>query len=294
MSHPPKLRWTFHGTAAVNSYRETLDWLGRFVGCVALEVSDAGPPIGRYGGCCWLGDNQLELAQPNAPDTPTAKFIERFGPGYLNLALQLDDLHVADRWFAAHGAKPSLPPDNGFTFTRPSETCGLQFEWADMTDQDWDPRQQGQFPPRPAALIDAPRIAHWGALVTDPAEAVARLTQLCAMQLLHQDEKAELHRPAAALSLGDGVLTLYRLPEDRDTEARLWGRSAGRPRFHLMGFRVRDLGAAAEVFRLQRIRLLRNDPVTGELVTHPDDCTGLCIAWTDRDLPNDPRGPLGN
>jgi hypothetical protein len=294
MSRPPRVRWTFHGTAAVRSYQATLDWLGRFVGCVALEVSDAPPPIARYGGCCWLGDSQIELAQPNAADTPTARFIERFGPGYLNLALQLDDLGIADAWFSAHGAKPTLPPDNGFTFTRPSETCGLQFEWADFSDQHWDPRQGGQIPLRPPALIDAPRIAHWGALVQDPAAAVARLAELWPAPLLFLREDAPLHEPAAALSLADGVLTLYRLPADSAEEARLWGRSAGRPRFHLMTFRVRDLAAAEKVFAREQVRILRGSAASGEIITHPDDCTGLPIAWTDRDLPGDPRGPLGS
>lgn len=292
MTRPPQVRWTFHGTAAVPSYDAALAWLGRFVGCVALEVSDAGPPISRYGGCCWVGDSQLELAQPNAADTPTARFIERFGPGYLNLALQLDSLDVADAWFSAHGAKPSLPPETRFTFTRPSETCGLQFEWADMTEETWDPRQKGRIPPRPPALIDAPRIAHWGALVEDPAAAATRLGELVAAPLLFLDPDAPGYEPAAAFSLGDGIMTLYRLPSDAKEETRLWLRAAGRPRFHLMSFRVRDLAVAERVFRREDVRILRGSAASGEIVTHPDDCAGLLMAWTDRDLPGDPRGPL--
>ena len=292
MPHPPKVVWTFHGTAAVHSYQQTLDWLGRFVGCVALEASDAPPPIARYGGCCWLADSQIELAQPNAPDTATAKFIERFGPGYLNLALQVDDLRVADAWFTAHGAKPSLSPENHFTFTRPSETCGLQFEWADFTNQHWDPRQGGTVPPRPAALIDAPRIAHWGALVSDPQAAVARLAELWPAPLLFERYDAPPAEPAAALSLADGVLTLYRLPENADEEERRWGTRVARPRFHLMAFRVRDLAAAERTFASEKVRILRGSAQTGEIITHPDDTNGLCMAWTDRDMPGDPRGSL--
>ena len=292
MPRPPKVLWTFHGTAAVTGYQKTLDWLGRFVGCVALEVSDAGPPIARYGGCCWLADNQLELAEPNAADTPTAKFIERFGAGYLNLALQLDDLVNADAWLTMHGAKPTVPPDYHFTFTRPSETCGLQFEWADFTDQDWDPRQHGKLPPRPDALIDTPRIAHWGALVSDPVVAVERLQTLWDAPLLFLNPNAPLDEPAAAFSLRDGVLTLYRLPTDSAGEARLWHRAIGRPRFHLMTFRVRDLKAAEQMFAREGVRLLRGSAQSGEIVTHPDDCTGLLLAWTDRDISGDPRGTL--
>jgi len=292
MARPPRVLWTFHGTAAVRSYREAVDWLGRFVGCVALEWSDAPPPVARIGGCCWLADSMLEIAEPNAPDTPTAKFLERFGPGYLNLALQLDGLGNANAWFAAHGATPSLPAENRFTFTRPSETCGLQFEWADLYSPGWDPHHGAKIPPQPAALIDTPRLAHWGALVADPKAAVARLKELCDMPLLFERYDAPAGQPAAAFSLTDGVMTLYRAPADADAAMRLWGTSVARPRFHLMAFRVRDLNQAAKVFAEQRVRILRGSVAEGEIVTHPEDTQGLCMAWTDRDFSGDPRGPL--
>lgn len=293
MPQPPQVNRTFHGTAAVRNYQQTLDWLARFVGCVALEFSDAPPPIARIGGCCWLGDNLLELAEPNAPDTPTAKFLERFGPGYLNLALQLDDLRIADQWLTEHGAKPSLCPENHFTFTRSSDTCGLQFEWADFKNLDWDPREGGSIPPRPQALIDAPRIGNWGALVNDPCAALARLTELWAAPVLFENYNAPPSEPAAALALPDGVLTLYRLPKDPQQEWRLWARRVGKPRFHLMTFRVRDLASAAHRFAEENVRILRGSAGAGLIVTHPDDTTGLCMAWTDRDVPGDPRGLLG-
>jgi hypothetical protein len=183
--------------------------------------------------------------------------------GYLNLALMVDDLAVADEWFTAHGAKPSLPPETRFTFTRAADTCGLQFEWADFDDLTWDPRA-----------------------------AVARLRELSPMPIAFENYDAPAGEPAAGLSVGDCVLALYRLPDSPEEEQRLWGTRVARPRFHLMSFRVRDLAAAAETFRREGVRVLRGSPAEGMLVTHPEDTQGLCLAWTDRDLPGDPRGPL--
>jgi hypothetical protein len=207
--------------------------------------------------------------------------------------LQLDGLANANEWFTAHGATPSLPAANRFTFTRPSETCGLQFEWADLDNLGgWDPRQGARLPPRPEPLVDAPRLAHWGALVADPGAAVARLRTLCEMPLLFERYDASPAEPAAAFSLSDGVMTLYRVPANSDEALRLWGTPVARPRFHLMSFRVRDLGKAERSFGERRVRILRGSAALGELITHPDDTQGLCIAWTDRDIAGDPRGKL--
>lgn len=288
----PQARWTFHGTAAVRNYAEALAWLDRFVGCKALEWSDAPPPVARIGGCCWLADNQIELAEPNAPGTPTAKFIDRFGPGYLNLAIQLDDLAAAHEWFTARGAEPVLPPDNHFTFTHPAHICGLQFEWADISGAEWDPRQGGQIPPLGQPLINAPRIAHWGAMVADPRAAAARITELCPMPVVLENFDAPPDEMAAALALPDGLLSIYRVPADEDEARRLWGTPVPKPRFHLMAFRVGDLAAAVDVFEREGVRILRGGPEGGEVVTHPDDTAGLCMLWTDRDIEGDPRGPL--
>lgn len=292
MKRAPDVLWAFHGTIAVNSYQQTLDWLNRLVGCVALEFTDAPPPVARIGGCCWLADGMLEIAEPNDPSTPTAKFLQRFGPGYLNLALQLDDLGEAGSWFTERGAAPTVPVENHFTFTRPSETCGLQFEWADFKGLDWDPRHGAPRPQNAPALIDAQRIAYWGALVSDPRQAVSRLNQLCSMPLILENFDAPPSEPAAAFSVGDGTLALFRLPADGEELMRLWGSSVAKPRFHVMAFRVRDLAAAISVFERENIRTLRGNASAGTVVTDPEDTLGLCLAWTDQDIIGDPRGAL--
>lgn len=282
----PRVIWTFHGTALVRSYQGALDWLNKFTGCTALEYTDAGPPVARRGGCCTIGDNLIELMEPNDPASPGGRYLDRFGPSMFNLALQVDDLAAMSAALAERNAPVIFPPDDGFTFTHPSQTCGIQFEWADMNNQ-WDPRFGAPFPPR-SGLVPALRVAWWGALVADPAAAVTRMGELWQPSVLHLDAQAQGEDIGAALSLNDGVLALYRLPDHTDEERALWGAATGKPHTHLMALEVADLAAARAVFAREGVRVLREAGPHG-FITHPDDCVGLTILWTDRLLPGDPR-----
>ena len=293
MPAPPRVRWTFHGTAAVHSYDATLAWLERFCGCRALEYTDNSDPlVARKGGVTWIGDNGLELMEPNDPNGGPGRFLNRYGPGLYALALQVEDLAEAAAWLDDRGAGIVGETPRGFIFTRPQHTCSVYLEWADK-DFEFDPRFGGPLPPPPAdALIDVPRIAYWGALVSDPAAALERLQELWPAPVLSQRMDAAGSEPAAALSIADGVLALYRLPEEPEQTREIWGLDVHRPRLHVMALRVRDLRAAADTLEREGVRRLRGDPADGEFLTHPADTCGIPIAWTDRDIPGDPRGPL--
>lgn len=284
----PRVIGTFHGTALVRDYQAALDWLNRFTGCVALQYDDSGPPVSRRGGCCWIGDNLIELMEPNDAASPGGRYLARFGPGMFNLALQVDDVHRMSEMLAKRDAPVVFPPDHGFTFTRPGDTCGLQLEWASR-ESEWDPRF-GAPVPAPGGLIPALRVAWWGGLVADPAAAAERLDALWQTRILHLDAAVGPDLIAAALSLEDGVLALYRLPAETEEERHLWGAATGKPHTHMMALQVKDLTTAKAVLEREGVRVLR-DAGTNGFVTHPDDCEGLTILWTDTLLPGDPRLP---
>lgn len=287
----PGVRWTYHGTAVVSDYDAALAWLSRFCGCRALEYSDLHDPlIARRGGMTWVGDGSIELMEPNDPEGPPGRFLARFGAGFYGLALQVEDAGLAARWFSQHGVGAVGDPGRGFFFTRPRDTCGLHLEWAALEDT-FDPRF-GATVPQPAGkpLLDVQRLAHWGAWVEEPRTALARLREIWPAKVLLEELSAPPAEPAVALSLCDGILALYRLPRDSVEMEQLWGRQQLRPRMHLLAFRVSDLGRAAAVFERERVRILRGTPDQGPLVTHPGDTHGMLLAWTDRDLPGDPRG----
>jgi hypothetical protein len=289
---PPGIRWTFHSTALVADYRAAVERLGWLIGLTPLECSNAGPPVSRLGGCCAFGDSVLELAESNDPASPLGRWMSQHGPSFLNLALQVADLGSTVAWLAERGVQTTVPAERGFTFARPSTTCGLQIEWADMTDLEWEPRFGAAIPQGPKPLIEAPRVAWWGALVAEPETSIPRLASLFGVEPVFLRLDAPDEAPLAALALPDGLFHLYRLPADLRTERALWGSAMGRPRTHAAGLRVRDLAATAEAFAREGVGVMRGTPAAGEIVTDPRDTAGLTFAWTDRDLEGDPRGPL--
>ncbi|MCH2172925.1 hypothetical protein MK489_19280 [Myxococcota bacterium] len=291
---PPRVRWTFHATATVRSYSETLEWLGRICGCRALEYSDNRDPlVARKGGVTWIGDNGLELMEPNDPAGGPGRFLERFGPGLYGLALQVEDVTEAASWLESRGAGIVGDIESRFFFTKPQHTCSIYLEWADKP-WSFDPRFGAELPPPPVPpRIDVPRIAFWGALVADPAQALERLGELWPAPVAFTREGVSPDVAQAAVSVCDGLLALYPVPRDPAEMESLWGPSVLRPRLHLIGLRVRDLAGAADVLADEGVRIVRGDVASGEIVTHPEDTCGLALVWTDRDLPGDPRGPLG-
>jgi len=293
MGQPPRVLWTFHGTAVVRDYRAALDWLGRMVGCRALEYTDNDDPmVARSGGVTWLADNGLELMQPRGPEGAPGKFLQRFGPGVYALALQVEDLEAAAAHARSCGAGVVGDLSTGFFFTQPKDTASVYLEWAGKAWTEFDPRFGAELPPPPGRpRIDAPRIAWWGAMVPDPAAAARRLRELFTPAPLLVDEpEAPPDRPAAVIGIPDGNVALYRIPEGPVRTRALWGIDTHRPRLHTIALRVGDLAATAKVLAEERIRVLRGSVAGGELVTDPADTHGIPLQWTDRDVPGDLRG----
>ena len=177
----------------------------------------------------------------------------------------------------------------GCFFTRPQHTCSVYLVWADGP-WSFDPRFGAPLPPVPGSLVDVPRVAGSGVLVADPAAALARLQELWPAAVLTWEPDTGPTRPAATLSVEDGMVALYHRPRDASELERLCGPGIFRPRLHLMALRVRDLEATAQTLEAEDIRGIRGDAASGELVTHLEDAHGTPVTWIGCDLPVDPRG----
>ena len=288
MPSPPKVLWTFHGSALVHDYDAALGQLARLVGCRPLEFSDSTDPlIARKGGMTWIGDNSIELVEPTVPDGGPARMLARNGPGVFCLALQVADLPGTAAWFDDLGVSWVGDVASKFLFTHPRDTAGIYLEWAQIERSEWEPRLGAKIPPVPGEpLIDVLRIDHWGALAEDPAATFERLQQLWPAPVLWHTPDAPLDRPYAAFWIGDGVFALYRAPQTPEEIEALWGTTKLGSRHHLMSLYVDDLAGAAETLDREGIRILRGSPDEGLLVTHPDDVSGITIAWTDKPVGN--------
>jgi catechol 2,3-dioxygenase-like lactoylglutathione lyase family enzyme len=288
-----RVRWVFHATAAVPRHAAALAWFERVCGLRELEYSDHPDPlVARKGGCSSLADGMIELMEPTQESGPPARGVARLGHGLHSLALQVEDLGAGVERFRALGLRIVGDPARGWCFTHPGETEGIHLEWADKA-WSFDPRFGAALPARRVSpRLDPPRIAWLGALVRDPAAALARLQRLWPAPVLFEDPRAGASQPECAIWLGDTALALYRLPADAELHAQVWGPLPRVPRLHLLALRVRDLGAAREALARERVRTLREDPAHGAFLTHPADTQGCLIAWSARELRGDPRGSI--
>lgn len=293
MPAPPTVRWMFHPTATVRSFAEATEWLTSVAGLRVIQQDESlDPLVGRRGGCSFLGDNLIELVEPIIPGAAAMRFLERFGPGMHSIALQVTDIDDAAEWFASKGVRVARGPGAAFFFTDPRDTGGVFIEWSDVHGADFDWRYGYVNPPRACEpLVDVQRIASVGALVPDAAATFARLQELWPAPVLFHEPGASPDRPVAGLGTGDCVFELYQAPA-ADQAAKVWGSLPPQPRVHLLGLRVPDLTAAGRALEGAGVHILRGDPRDGAIVTRPEDTLGMVISWTDRDLPNDPRGPL--
>ena len=290
---PPKVVWTFHGSALVRDYNAAVKQLGRLIGLRPIEYSDSDAPlIARRGGMTWIADNSIELVQPTVPTGGPAKMLARNGPGMFCFAMQVADLRQAAEWFDHIGVSWVGSVAGRFIFTHPKDTAGIYLEWSEMSgEREWEPRYGAKIPPMPGKpLIDVLRIDHWGALAgnsaADPQATFELMQKMWPAPVLWKDFDAPPDKPFAAFWVGDGVFALYRSPKTEDEMERLWGIRALGARQHLMSLYVDDIKSAAEVFKKEGIRILRGSAAAGLIVTHPDDMHGIIIAWTDKAVGN--------
>jgi hypothetical protein len=108
---------------------------------------------------------------------------------------------------------------------------------------------------------------------------------------LFRHENPEAADKVVGVGFVDASLVLYSMTDDEPAQ-RLWGAIVNRPRLHMMALRVRDLEHAHRVLEKDGVHILWDRMDEGEFMTDPQDTHGIPLLWTDRDLPNDPRGPL--
>ena len=87
-----------------------------------------------------IGESNLELLLPTAPDSPVAKFLENKGEGFHHLALEVEDIHAAVAELKAAGVRliDETPREGAHgalvAFLHPKATFGLLVELCQYPD----------------------------------------------------------------------------------------------------------------------------------------------------------------
>jgi methylmalonyl-CoA epimerase len=85
-----------------------------------------------------VGDSNIELVQPSAPDSPLTKFLGTRGPGMHHICLEVDDIEKEIRDYLEKGAKMvDLSPRPGahgsrVAFVHPKSARGVLIELVEL------------------------------------------------------------------------------------------------------------------------------------------------------------------
>ena len=134
-------------------------------------------------------------------------------------------------------------------------------------------------------ILDVRTHAFVGAVVSDPIEWAESFAAPFGLTEAFRNPDAPLQDPVVGLGAPDCVIALYRLPGATGTA--LWGAEHHRPRFHLLGLGVSDLGEAEQVLRQTGISVLRQDE--GSITLDPRQTGEVPLMLIEGLLPGDPR-----
>jgi methylmalonyl-CoA/ethylmalonyl-CoA epimerase len=87
-----------------------------------------------------IGDTRIELVQPETPDSPVARFIDKHGPGFQHLCFEVDDVAAELARLDAAGVRlvNRAPVDGAHGckvgFIHPSATGGVLIELSQPPD----------------------------------------------------------------------------------------------------------------------------------------------------------------
>jgi hypothetical protein len=275
----------FHSTAMVKSYDAGVGRLGELFGLRVLEFSEmATPEIGRKGGMTWIGDGSIEICEPIVDDAPPDRFVRRTGGGMQGVALRVADFAATVAHLEAHGVPVPVQLE-GFGFSAPRSTGGIQFEWSEFTVKE-DPRTGVAEPPfLVEPVVPATHHAFVAAVVKDPRATARLLAELLGTRVTFVDPDAGPGSPTAGVDLGDCTLALHTF--DPPSNLAVWGREHERPQASAIGLRVEDFDAARVALRDAGVGFVRDEP--DRLVLVPADTADIEVVVVRELLPGDPR-----
>lgn len=150
-----------HVTLAVRDIDRARDTFAALFGAPS-EHGDVVETFGVRTADVALGDDVLQLAAPLDEESPIARFTERRGEGFYNIALEVDDLDAAVAELSARGVRVSEPveatPGVRSSFVTMSATHGLSVQLVQLSapaDAPDEPAQDEDAEPEQAA---APRV----------------------------------------------------------------------------------------------------------------------------------------
>ncbi|MBV8772883.1 MAG: VOC family protein [Deltaproteobacteria bacterium] len=246
-----------------------------------------------------LGDFVMEPAQPvQQPGwerSALGKFYSRFGQHFHSIAWYVDDLQQTCRVLNEHGTrlfdmvgKPVIDPGRGeAVWTHPQDTHAA-FEFAVAPKYFIDPRLQPGWSmefPRDQHPLGIERASHITMLFHDLKDARRVYQDALGAKLIYEHELAG-RKQSAFYAVGEDTIIEAAQPLSSSNPEGRELEQAGEGIFAVT-FKTRNLSRAEDHLRLNNVGFDFSDD---GLVINRDDAFGMVLAFTDKPLPNDPRG----
>ena len=195
---------------------------------------------------------------------------------WLGLALRVESLAEADRWFSERGFKLHYDPgmEAHYFLVSRGQALGVRLELLCHGLPD-DPREQADWTP-PDNPLGIEGLQSIGVSVPALADARDLFAKRLGLPELGERELTALHAQVAAFDLGDTVIEAMAGTQGSDV-ARHARETKG---IYCLTFKVRDAAAAAEALRAQGLDLIAGDE--GRIAIAPEQAHGRLIWLTDR------------
>jgi 4-hydroxyphenylpyruvate dioxygenase-like putative hemolysin len=265
---------------AVTDAASAADWFTRILGAGPIGTDRKGNP-----GELTLAEGEEDMAGTDArmvrvggypfilvsgvdADSPTAKFVQRFGAGVHSLAWEVDDMWVAQNLLIRHGVRIASASISGrHFFMHPKDTHGLLMEWTDDSFGANVRRTEG------GGVVDAQSIAWVSAVVPDATATAEFLEELCGSAATADVSTAD--ETVVEVQIGDLPVRLITPRSPGSWFAPLAEKG---PRFCSFGVRVADLDAALAALSDAGVTTVER---AGDVArTDPATTCGIPIEWT--------------
>jgi hypothetical protein len=246
-----------------------------------------------------IGDFVMEPAQPvqkpGWEKSALGKFYGRYGQHFHSIAWYVDDLRQTSIGLSQHKIRMFDMVGNPVTeavrgdaiWTHPQDTHAA-FEFAIAPKFFIDPRLQPGWSmefPRAQHPLGIERASHMTVLFKNLDDARGIYQEALRGRLIHQEDSPQ--KKSLFFAVGeDSVVEAVQPLSASSAEGQDLDR-AGEGIFSVT-FKTRDLNRAAAHLRSHKQRIEFDDANT--LAINRDDAFGMVIGFTDRHIPNDPRG----
>ena len=289
----------FHGSNIVPDVLEAGRFYHDFLGSWVYEAQFLEFEGSRNGANLMGGTFSLETLAPVDPngDAPSARFLRRHGPHFINIAFWVEDLRGLAQHLLDNGVRVALPggrqvteiPDEDFRFfvPHPKDAYGTLFEFIGEDPDFHDPRRRpwwdaSYWSDRHPLGVEG--LSHSTVAVADLDGASRFYEDLLGCTLVHEERYEAKGTQSRYYAIADSIIELAH-PVDPESDIAKHMAEHG-PIIYAFTFKVRNLAAARQ--HAERFGLTIHDrgPHTFEL--DHDEAFGGVFGFTDRVIPGHP------